>query len=428
MTGIPTAALIACAVIVLALGALLSAGESALLRFTRAAADDLIEEGRRGATRVRRLAEHRTRVLGALSVARVAVDMLAAVLITLAASGLVRAWWQVLALALLANIILLGVVVGFSPRTYGRRNPAGTLLALGGLLTWVDVLAAPQRRLVSRTRRPESAPTDAETREAVNEDLREMIDEIGETDTIEDEDREMMRSVVELGQTLVREVMVPRTDMVTIDAHKPASAAMRLFIRSGYSRVPVIGEDADDVRGILYLKDVLRRLAAHPEQEALAVAGFARDAEYVPETKPADDLLREMQTGRFHMALAVDEYGGTAGLVTMEDLLEEVVGELTDEHDPELPEVVEVAPGTYRVPARLALDELGELFDLEIDDDDVDTVGGLLTKAIGRVPLPGAAGDTQGVHLQAEEATGRRRQVSTILASRTPAPEEDTDD
>ena len=428
MTGIPTAALIACAVIVLAMGALLSAGESALLRFTRAAADDLIEEGRRGAARVRRLAEHRTRVLGALSVARVAVDMLAAVLITLAASGLVRAWWQVLALALLANIILLGVVVGFSPRTYGRRNPAGTLLALGGLLTWVDVLAAPQRRLVSRTRRPESAPTDAETREAVNEDLREMIDEIGETDTIEDEDREMMRSVVELGQTLVREVMVPRTDMVTIDAHKPASAAMRLFIRSGYSRVPVIGEDADDVRGILYLKDVLRRLAAHPEHEELAVAGFVREAEYVPEMKPADDLLREMQTGRFHMALAVDEYGGTAGLVTMEDLLEEVVGELTDEHDPELPEVVEVAPGTYRVPARLALDELGELFDLEIDDDDVDTVGGLLTKAIGRVPLPGAAGDTQGVHLQAEEATGRRRQVSTILASRTPAPEEDTDD
>ena len=428
MTGIPTAALIACAVIVLALGALLSAGESALLRFTRAAADDLIEEGRSGAVRVRRLAEHRTRVLGALSVARVAVDMLAAVLITLAASGLVRAWWQVLALALLANIILLGVVVGFSPRTYGRRNPAGTLLALGGLLTWVDVLAAPQRRLVSRTRRPDAAPTDAETREAVNEDLREMIDEIGETDTIEDEDREMMRSVVELGQTLVREVMVPRTDMVTIDAHKPASAAMRLFIRSGYSRVPVIGEDADDVRGILYLKDVLRRLAAHPEHEELAVAGFVREAEYVPEMKPADDLLREMQTGRFHMALAVDEYGGTAGLVTMEDLLEEVVGELTDEHDPELPEVVEVAPGTYRVPARLALDELGELFGLEIDDDDVDTAGGLLTKAIGRVPLPGAAGDTQGVHLQAEEAAGRRRQVSTILASRTPAPEEDTDD
>ena len=421
MTGIPTAALIACAVIVLALGALLSAGESALLRFTRAAADDLVEEGRRGAARVRRLAEHRTRVLASLSVARVAVDMLAAVLITLAASGLVRAWWQVLALALLANIILLGVVVGFSPRTYGRRNPAGTLLALGGLLTWVDVLGAPQRRLLSRTRRTESAPTDAETREAVNEDLREMIDEIGETDTIEDEDREMMRSVVELGQTLVREVMVPRPDMVTIDADKTASAAMRLFVRSGYSRVPVVGEDADDVRGIVYLKDLLRRLDAHPEHADRPVDSFTREPVYVPETKAADDLLREMQTDHVHMALAVDEYGGIAGLVTMEDLLEEVVGELTDEHDPAEPEVEDLGGGVLRVPARLGLDELGELFGLEIDDDDVDTAGGLLAKAIGRVPLPGASGDVQGLRIVADEATGRRRRVTSLLVSRAPS-------
>ena len=427
MSGTPVALLIVLAIIVLAFGAVLTAGETALMRMTRAAAEDLVQDQRRGAGRVLALAEKRGQVLGSVAPIRVAVNMLAAVLLTLAASGLLDRWWQVLVVAVVLNIVLLGLVVGFSPRSVGRRHPDGTLLVLAGVLLKVDALGAPWRWIDSRYGRS-AALTDAEARAEVTEDLREMIDEIGETDTIEDEDREMMRSVVELGQTLVREVMVPRTDMVTIDAHKPASAAMRLFIRSGYSRVPVIGEDADDVRGILYLKDVLRRLAAHPEHESLAVAGFARDAEYVPEMKPADDLLREMQTGRFHMALAVDEYGGTAGLVTMEDLLEEVVGELTDEHDPELPEVVEVAPGTYRVPARLALDELGELFDLEIDDDDVDTVGGLLTKAIGRVPLPGAAGDTQGVHLQAEEATGRRRQVSTILASRTPAPEEDTDD
>ena len=427
MSGAPVALLILLAVVVLVFGAVLSAGEAALTRMTRAAAEDLVQDERRGAGRVLTLASRRAQVLGSVTSIRVAVDMLAAVLLTLAVSGILSRWWQVLAVAVVLNVVLLGLVVGFSPRSVGRRDPDAVLLVLAGVLLRVDALGAPWRWVESRWGRS-AALTDAEARAEVTEDLREMIDEIGETDTIEDEDREMMRSVVELGQTLVREVMVPRTDMVTIDAHKPASAAMRLFIRSGYSRVPVIGEDADDVRGILYLKDVLRRLAAHPEHEALAVAGFARDAEYVPEMKPADDLLREMQTGRFHMALAVDEYGGTAGLVTMEDLLEEVVGELTDEHDPELPEVVEVAPGTYRVPARLALDELGELFDLEIDDDDVDTVGGLLTKAIGRVPLPGAAGDTQGVHLQAEEATGRRRQVSTILASRTPAPEEDTDD
>jgi len=233
----------------------------------------------------------------------------------------------------------------------------------------------------------------------------------------------MMRSVVELGQTLVREVMVPRTDMVTIDADKPASAAMRLFVRSGYSRVPVVGEDADDVRGILYLKDVLRRLSDRPEHETRPVSSFAREAVWIPETKPADDLLRDMQTGRVHMVLAVDEYGGTAGLVTMEDLLEEVVGELTDEHDHAEPEVEELGQGRYRVPARLGLDELGELFGLEIDDDDVDTAGGLLTKAIGRVPLPGAHGSAQGVDLTAEEAVGRRRQVATLIVSRTPGPD-----
>ena len=420
MSGTPVALLIILAIIVLAFGAVLTAGETALMRMTRAAAEDLVQDQRRGAGRVLALAEKRGQVLGSVAPIRVAVNMLAAVLLTLASSGLLDRWWQVLVVAVVLNIVLLGLVVGFSPRSVGRRHPDGTLLVLAGVLLKVDALGAPWRWIDSRYGRS-AALTDAEARAEVTEDLREMIDEIGEAETIEDEDREMMRSVVELGQTLVREVMVPRTDMVTIDAHKPASAAMRLFIRSGYSRVPVIGEDADDVRGILYLKDVLRRLAAHPEHEELAVAGFVREAEYVPEMKPADDLLREMQTGRFHMALAVDEYGGTAGLVTMEDLLEEVVGELTDEHDPELPEVVEVAPGTYRVPARLALDELGELFDLEIDDDDVDTAGGLLAKAIGRVPLPGASGDVQGLRIVADEATGRRRRVTSLLVSRAPA-------
>ena len=197
--------------------------------------------------------------------------------------------------------------------------------------------------------------------------------------------------------------------------------ALRLFVRSGYSRVPVVGEDADDVRGIVYLKDLLRRLDAHPEHADRPVDSFTREPVYVPETKAADDLLREMQTDHVHMALAVDEYGGIAGLVTMEDLLEEVVGELTDEHDPAEPEVEDLGGGVLRVPARLGLDELGELFGLEIDDDDVDTAGGLLAKAIGRVPLPGASGDVQGLRIVADEATGRRRRVTSLLVSRAPA-------
>ena len=422
MSGTPVALLIVLAIIVLAFGAVLTAGETALMRMTRAAAEDLVQDQRRGAGRVLALAEKRGQVLGSVAPIRVAVNMLAAVLLTLASSGLLDRWWQVLVVAVVLNIVLLGLVVGFSPRSVGRRHPDGTLLVLAGVLLKVDALGAPWRWIDSRYGRS-AALTDAEARAEVTEDLREMIDEIGEAETIEDEDREMMRSVVELGQTLVREVMVPRTDMVTIDAHKPASAAMRLFIRSGYSRVPVIGEDADDVRGILYLKDVLRRLSDRPEHETRPVSSFAREAVWIPETKPADDLLRDMQTGRVHMVLAVDEYGGTAGLVTMEDLLEEVVGELTDEHDHAEPEVEELGQGRYRVPARLGLDELGELFGLEIDDDDVDTAGGLLTKAIGRVPLPGAHGSAQGVDLTAEEAVGRRRQVATLIVSRTPGPD-----
>ena len=310
-------------------------------------------------------------------------------------------------------------MVGLFPRSAGRRNPDGVLLALAGLVRRVDSLGGPWRWLEARFGRA-STLTDAEARAEVTEDLREMIDEIGDSESIEDEDRQMMRSVVELGQTLVREVMVPRTDMVTIEAGKPASAAMRLFTLSGFSRVPVIGEDADDVRGIVYLKDLLRRLSAHPEHAERPVAFFLREAVWVPETKAADDLLREMQTGHVHMVLAVDEYGGTAGLVTMEDLLEEVVGELTDEHDRAEPEIEDLGEGVYRVPARLGLDELGSLFGVEIDDDDVDTAGGLLAKAIGRVPLPGASGRVQGVRLVADEATGRRRQVTSLRVSAAP--------
>ncbi|ARD41829.1 hemolysin family protein [Actinomyces gaoshouyii] len=427
MTGTPVALLITASVLILALGATLSAGEAALVRITRAAAEDLLEDGRRGAAGVLALAERRGEVLGTIGAARIGVDMLAAVLVTLAVAGLLTSWWQVLLAAAGVNAVLLGLVVGISPRRLGRRNPEGTLLILAGLLRRVDALGAPWRWLESRFGRA-STLTEAEAREAVTQDLREMIDEIGESESIEDEDREMMRSVVELGQTLVREVMVPRPDMITMEEDEPMAAAMRLFIRSGYSRVPIIGDDADDVRGILYLKDVLRRLGEHPEHETRAVVDFTREAVYVPETKAADDLLRDMQSGRFHMALAVDEYGGIAGLVTMEDLLEEVVGELTDEHDHAEPEVEGLGDGAYRVPARLGLDELGELFGLEIDDDDVDTAIGLLTKAIGRVPLPGAVGDWQGIRLTAGEASGRRRQVATLLATRTPDTHDDESD
>lgn len=413
----PVIALVIASMFTLGLGALLSAGEAALGSITRAAAEDLVEEGRRGAERVLDLANRWREVLATVAIVRLMVDMLAAILLTLAVAGLVEDWWQVLLVAIVLNLVLIGLVVGISPRSVGRGTPEATLLALGGLLHSVDRLAVPWRRFSERNGH-RSRMTDAEAREEVTQDLREMIHDLGEPDSLEDEDREMLRSVVELGQTLVKELMVPRTDMITIESTKTAASAMRLFVLSGFSRIPVVGESTDDIRGVLYLKDVLRRLNSHPEHEQLPVSSFVREAAFVPETKLADDLLREMQTGHFHMAIAVDEYGGIAGIVTLEDLLEEVVGELTDEHDREWAEAKDLGDGVFQVSVRLPIDELGELFDLEIEDDDVDTAGGLLTKAIGRVPLPGASGDIQGVHLEAQEASGRRRQVATLLASR----------
>ena len=421
MSHVPVAFLVLCAVTALALGAVLAAGESALVRMTRAAAEDLVDQGHRGSEQVVELTRRRSQVLTTVGSTRVAVYMLAAILLTLAVASVLTSWWQVLGVSLVLNTLLLGGVVGLSPRTLGRRDPEGVLLVLAGLLLRVNSLGAPWRWLEQRFGRS-STLTQAEAREVVGQELREMIDEIGQPQSIEDEDRQMLRSVVELGQTLVREVMVPRTDMVTIDAAKTMASALRLFVRSGYSRVPVVGEDADDVRGILYLKDVLRHVTEDPGREHHEVGSYAREAVYVPETKLADDLLREIQVSHVHMVLAVDEYGGTAGLVTLEDLLEEVVGDLTDEHDHAEPEAEDLGGGVYRVPVRLGLDELGELFDLEIEDDDVDTAGGLLTKAVGRVPLPGAVGYAQGLRLEAEQAVGRRRQVATLLASRDPGP------
>ena len=312
--------------------------------------------------------------------------------------------------------------VSFLPAQWGARNPEGVALAGTGFSARLASLSHLADPLLTRVRssRPTPAPTEAQVRAELISDLREIVDEVGEPESFEEEDRDMVRSVLDLGHTLVREVMVPRTDMVTIDADTSAPSALHLFVRSGFSRVPVVGDDVDDIRGILYFKDLVSRWEATGGALDMRAEQMMRPAEYAVEMKPADDMLRQMQAERFHMAIVIDEYGGVAGLVTLEDILEEVVGELTDEHDRHSIEPEEIEPGTWRVPARYPISELGELLDREIEDEDVDSVGGLLAKAIGRVPLPGATGTLAGVSMTAEEARGRRRQVSTILCRLDP--------
>ncbi len=238
---------------------------------------------------------------------------------------------------------------------------------------------------------------------------------------IESGEREMIHSVFELGDTIVREVMVPRTDVVYIEAHKTLRQFQSLALRSGFSRIPVVGSGGlDDVMGMAYLKDVARRLYDNRDAESVErVDSVLRPALYVPDSKPVDDLLREMQAQRTHIAVVVDEYGGTAGLVTIEDILEEIVGEITDEYDTEGVTVQKLEDGAVRVSSRLHVDDLGDLFGIELSDDDVDSVGGLMAKQLGRVPIPGAEVEFGGLRLVAEGPAGRRNQVATIVASRT---------
>src|SRR5690606_22128335 len=211
-----------------------------------------------------------------------------------------------------------------------------------------------------------------------------------ELDVLEEEDRELIHSIFEFNETVVREVMVPRTDMITIDGTASPEVTMAKFLATGVSRMPVIGDDIDQVLGIVYLKDLARELHERTlDATAVTAADLARPASFAPESQKADSLLRQMQLQSNHLAMVVDEYGGIAGLVTLEDLIEELVGEISDEYDRAAPEVEPLGGGVYRVAARMSIDELGDLFGLELEDDEVDSVGGLLTKAVGRLPVVG---------------------------------------
>ncbi|MDO5672296.1 MAG: hemolysin family protein [Actinomycetaceae bacterium] len=415
MSDIPAYVILLVTLLCYCLAGVLTAGESSLIRLSKATAQNMAEMGRRNGVQVVELMDKKSRVVAASRAART-------LLLATSVTGLAVVWlsffdrWWLASVVTVLMATLLAVFATFPASQVGRRHPEDTINVVAPVMGVIDAMGAPFAKLVEYIK-PPSGLTEQEAREEVAQDLREMVDQIGDTEQFEDEDREMLASVLELGQTLVREVMVPRTDMVTSELGQPLDKALSLFVRSGFSRIPVIGEDSDDIRGILFLKDVLSRLHYHPEAGDIEVQALMREATFVPEMKLVDDLLREMQEQRFHMALVVDEYGGIAGLVTLEDLVEEVIGEVSDEHDRSEVESIEVSPGLWHIPAKTSLDDLGELFDLEIEDEDVDTAGGLLTKALGRVPLLGASAQILGLDLEAIEVEDRRRQVSLIAVS-----------
>ncbi len=369
--------------------------------------------------------------MSVLLLLRVFCEVFAAVLVTAAFVSWLGNDWRAVLAALAVVIGLRYLLTGVRPQTgrVGPRTERTAQRAAAFLFPLTRALGPLPRLLVAcgnalpPTRR--ARPSGDEEGPADRAELRGLVDYLERRNGIEPGERDMVRSVFELGDTIAREVMVPRTDMVFIEADKTVEQALSLALRSGFSRIPVVGENEDDVVGIAYLKDIVAWSHEHPGAEATEkVATVMRPASYVPDSKPVDELLRQMQAQRNHVAVVIDEYGGTAGLVTIEDILEEIVGEITDEYDNEQPPVEWLSDGSARVTARLSATELGELFGVNLDEEDVETVAGLLAHALGRVPIAGSSATVHGLRLTAENLAGRRNKIGTVLVEREadPAP------
>jgi CBS domain containing-hemolysin-like protein len=415
------ARLVGVAVVLIVLAGTLAAIEAALSRVSRARAGELDAAGRRGAKALGRVADDPAPTLSVATFLRELAQAGAAVcLVIVLVLGSARVTWQDAMAAVGLLTAAFFVAVGVGPRTLGRQHADSVGLVTAPLMLALTRVLGPLARLlvvVGNVLTPGRGFRDGPF--ASEAELRELVDMAGESKVIDAGEREMIHSVFELGDTLTREVMVPRTDLVSVDRGTSLHSAMSLFLRSGFSRVPVLGDGLDDVLGVVYLKDVARRLHEHPgAARAESVEDVMREPVFVPDNKPVDDLLREMQLNAGHVAIVVDEYGGTAGLVTLEDLVEEIVGDISDEYDRDDPDVERLPDGRYRVQSRVHIEEVGDLFGLELEDEEVDTVGGLLAKSLGRVPIAGARARVGGLVLTADRFGGRRNQLATVLVGR----------
>ena len=431
MTGGVIALFLIAAALLFGIGGLLAASDAALAVRSRAELLALADESPRSAAAIRAIAEDEAAHVNALSFARVIAETLAAVLITLTLARTVGSLWLAL---LLAALIVAGatfVLVGSSPRTVGSHHPDGIIRFSAPFVRAVRVLLGPIATALMRFGdrvTPGRAP--ASTRIRDEQQLLSMVDQAAEQELLEADDRDYIHSLVEFGDTLVREVMVPRIDMVTLDVEQTVRDALELLLSSRHSRVPVVTGDADEVEGVVYLRDASGFVLRRPDEaEAQPVTRIMKPATFVPELQRADDLLRQMQREANHLALVVDEYGGISGLVTLEDLIEELLGEISDEHDREAPEAVLQGDGSFKVSSRLPIDRLGELFGIQLEDDEGESVGGLVAKYLGRLAEEGDTVTVAGIQLTALETERRRRRLMSVGARWVgESPEEEDED
>jgi len=398
----------------------LAASESALTSISRVVIEEI--EGKRGTALLRKYTTQPARYLNVILLVRKLCEFTATVLLAVI---LLRNYSsaQAMALTVAIMVVLSYVVVGVGPRTLGKQQPHkyaryGIIVAYG-----LALLLGPVTKIliaVGNALTPgkgfRSGPFTSEA------ELRDLVDQAHERGLVESGEHEMIHSVFELGDTLVRELMVPRTDMVWVEKDKSLRQGLSLALRSGYSRIPVIGDDIDNIVGIVYVKDLAKRALDHHESETTeTIEKHMRPANFVPEIKMADDLLKEMQKNQIHLAIVVDEYGGTAGIITIEDIIEEIVGEIEDEFDDGEEEFMWLGPDKGRARASLHIEDLADVLKIEIEKEeyeDIDSIGGLMAQKLGRVPIAGSTISWHGFSITSERPLGRRRRISSVLVER----------
>lgn len=435
MSGLTVAVLLIVAALVVLLAGVVSSVETALRTLSVARVETLVDDDRPGAPRLSAVVNRRPDHINLLVLLRTVSEVTATVLVALVALDLIGSTTWAVVVAVVVGALLIYVAVGVVSRTLGLRNPYDLSLRAALPLVVVNRVLGPVARVLVRAGsllvpggKSSNSPFTTEI------ELREMVDIASRRGVVETDERRMIQSVFDLGSTTARSVMVPRPEMVWIEDDKNAVQATRLCIRSGLSRIPVVGESADDIIGMVYLKDlVAATYEADPavgEGRRVGVRTLMREPFFVPDSRLLDDLLEDMQRDQVHIAVLVDEYGGTSGLVSIEDILEEIVGEISDEYDDSTDVPVEdLGPGRHRVVPWLTLDDLEELYEdagVEFDGDeyeDVETVAGLVAFELGRVPLPGAEVDVAGLHLYCEGGRDRRGRVkvrSVVVTGATP--------
>jgi CBS domain containing-hemolysin-like protein len=415
------------AAIVEILAAFFIAGRTAILKTSESRVEQLRREDVKGIEKLQKVISEKAKHVAVLQLVALALTSAGGVLLTFVFIESNINLNSALIFAIIVVSLVGFIVLGVAPETLGKQKSDRISLITAPVALAIKPIIWPIAKLlvaVGNALTPGKGFKEGPF--ATAEDLRDLVDQAEEADVIEDEERQMIHSVFELGDTVAREVMVPRTEMVWIEKGKTLRQAISLSLRSGYSRIPVIGEDSDDIVGVVYLKDISRRIFENAEAERTElVDNLMRAAYFVPDSKPADELLRDMQSARVHLAVVIDEYGGTAGLVTIEDILEEIVGEIADEYDTHAPEVNELGPNVYRVSSRIHLDDLAELINVNLssDDEGVDTLSGYLAKQLERIPIPGTSIVIEGWEFVAERAAGRRNKIGTILIRKSESPD-----